>query len=183
MNLLSIKPADKFIALQWKPLTLSVNSSRLLITSYSGKSLYLYGEDGNELHHIELPGYMWALHAVETTRNTYIVSHCNRSIRDSSSHLHSVTEVNVNGRVIRTFNDDIDSIHFNQPSYLVLDNDHVLVADRYNERIILLKSDLRLKRILINELHGKQPARMCLTSSRLLIVSYYQSTDVEVFEA
>jgi hypothetical protein len=64
----------------------------------------------------------------------------------------------------------------------VLDNDHVLVADCYNERIILLKSDLELKRILINELEGKQPRRLCLTSSRLLIVSYYISTDIDVFK-
>ena len=125
---------------------------------------------------------MWAQHAVETTRKTYIVCHVNRSTEDTSSHPHSVTEVDVNGRVIRTFNDDIDSIQFNEPYYLVLDNDHVIVADRYNERILLLKSDLQLNRILINALHGKQPMRMCLTSSRLLIVSYYNSTDVGVFK-
>ena len=64
----------------------------------------------------------------------------------------------------------------------MLDNDHVLVADRYNERIILLKSDLQLKRVLINELEGKQPERMCLTSSRLLIVSYYYSANIDIFK-
>ena len=147
MNLLSIAPADKFITIQWKPWSLSVNSSRLLITPRNSDSLYLYGEDGNELHHIELSRYMDASHAVETTRNTYIVSHRNRFIEDISSHSNSVTEVDVNGRVIRTFNDDIDSIHFNYPRYLVLDNDHVLVADCDNKCIILLKSDLQLKRI------------------------------------
>ena len=175
VNLLSIEPADKFITIQWKPWSLSVNSSRLLITPFDGESLYLYGDDGNELHHIELPRYMNARHAVEKTHNTYLVSHFNRFIGDVS-HPHSVTEVDVNGRVIRTFNDDIDSIHFNWPRYLVLDNDHVLVADCYNERIILLKSDLQLKRILINELEGKQPERMCfdiitiINSSKLLLL-------------
>ena len=58
----------------------------------------------------------------------------------------------------------MDFIHFNEPFYLVLDNDHVLVADRLDERITLLKSDLQLKRILINELHGEKPKTMCLTS-------------------
>ena len=124
---------------------------------------------------------MKALHAVETTRNIYLVSHVNRFIRDRSSNPHNVTEVDVNGRVIRTFNDDIDSIHFNYPHYLVLDNDHVIVADHFKDRIILLKSDLQLKRILINELH-RIPWRMCLTSSRLLIVSYFNSTDIDVFK-
>ena len=172
VNLLSIEPADKFIALEREPWSLSGNSSRLLITPVDGRSLYLYGDDGNGLHHIELPRYMLALHAVETTRNTYIVGHFNRFIEDTSSHSRSVTEVDVNGRVIRTFDADIDSIHFNVPRYLMLDNDHVLVADRFNERIILLQSDLQLKRILINELQGKQPKRICLISSRLFIVSY-----------
>ena len=51
-------------------LRLSVNSRRLFITPDEGESLYLYGDDGNELHHIELPRYMMAFHAVETTRNT-----------------------------------------------------------------------------------------------------------------
>ena len=124
---------------------------------------------------------MNAHHAVETTRNTYLVSHLNRFYGDTSSHPHNVTEVDVNGRVIRTFNDDIDnSVRLNTPWYLVLDNDHVMVADNYNKRIILLKSDLQFRRILIKELHGKQPERMCLTSSRLIIVSY-RSTDIDVF--
>ena len=163
-------------------MSLSVNSSRLLIIPIDDDSLYLYGDDGNELHRIEQPRYMNALHAVETTRNTYLVSHYTSPRDDTSSHSNSVTEVGVNGRVIRTFNDDIDFIHFDRPYYLVLDNDHVIVTDRYNERIILLKSDSQLKRILINELHGKQPIRMCLTSSRLLIVSYYVSTDIDIFK-
>ena len=182
VKLLPIEPADKFIKIQWRPLSLSVNNSRLILTPRDGESFYLYGDDGNELHHIELPDYMIAYHAVETTRNTYIVSHHNRFIEDTSSHPDSVTEVDVNGRVIRTFNDDIDSIHFNHPRYLVLDNDHVIVADRFNERIILLKSDLQLKRILINELDRKQPTRVCLISSRLLEISFFESTDIDVFK-
>ena len=119
---------------------------------------------------------------METARNTYLVSHHNRIVGDTSSHLYSVTEVDVNGRVIRTFNDDVDSIHFYMPHYLVLDNDHVLVADRYRERIVLLKSDVQLERILINEIHGKPPARMYLTSSRLLIISYYKSPNIDIFK-
>jgi hypothetical protein len=53
----------------WEPLTLSVFSSRLLVTPVDGESLHLYGDDG-KLHRIDLPGYMKACHAVETTRNT-----------------------------------------------------------------------------------------------------------------
>ena len=182
VNLLQIEPADKFITIQWKPFTLSVNSSRLLVTPWDGESLFLYGDGGNELRSIELPRHMSARHAVETTHFTYIVGHYDRFIGDSPSHSYGVIEVDVNGRAIRTLTNDIDSIHFQWPRYLVLVNDHELVADFNNERIILLKSDLELKRILINELNGKQPQRICLTSSRLLLVSYYESTDIDVFK-
>jgi hypothetical protein len=102
---------------------------------------------------------MNALHAVETTHNTYIVSHGNR-YGDTQSEHNSVSEVNVDGRVVRTFNSqhiDIDSIQFNEPYYLALDdNNHVIVADRRNERVVVLKSDLQLKRVLIPSL-GQQP--------------------------
>jgi hypothetical protein len=64
--------------------------------------------------------------------------------------------VNVDGRVVRTFNSqhiDIGSIQFNEPHYLALDdNNHVIVADRLNERVVVLKSDLQLKRVLIPSL-------------------------------
>ena len=101
VNLLYNELTDKFITEKWVPWSLSVNSSRLLITPHEGKSLYLYGDDGNELHHIELPHYMDALHAVEKTHNAYIVSYRNRFIADVS-HRDSVTEVDVNGRVHST---------------------------------------------------------------------------------
>ena len=181
VNLLCIKPADRFITIQWMSYSLSVNSSRLLITPNYGGLLSLYGDDGDKLHGIELPRYMEALHAVETTFNAYLVSHFNAFIGDTSTHPHSVTEVDVHGRVIRTFNYDIDSIHFMWPIHLVLDNDHVLVADRHNHCIILLKSDLQFKRILIKELPGKRSYRICLASSRLLAVSY-GSTDIYLFK-
>jgi hypothetical protein len=58
VNLLSTKQVDKFITIQWQPLTLSVNSSRLLITPRDGDSLFVYGEDGSQLNHIKLPHYM-----------------------------------------------------------------------------------------------------------------------------
>ena len=46
-NLLTVEPSDKFITIQWEPKSLSVNSTRLLVTPDDGKSLYLYGDDGN----------------------------------------------------------------------------------------------------------------------------------------
>jgi hypothetical protein len=116
VNLLRNKQVDKFITIQWQPLSLSVNSRRLLITPYDGAALFLYSDDGSQLNRIQLPDYMHATHAVETTHNTYIVSHRNRRAEDTESEHNSVSEVNVDGRVVRTFNSqhiDIGSIQFN----------------------------------------------------------------------
>jgi hypothetical protein len=170
VNLLSYKQVDKFISTQWKPLSLSTKSRRLLITPWDGDALFIYGDDGVLLKHIQLPHYMHATHAMETTHNTYIVSHWSRLGRDDtllSEHM-SVSEIDINGRVVRIFNsqhNDIGSIQFNVPRYLALaGNNHVIVADRFSERIVVLNEDLQLKRILINSSHGQQPhRRMCLS--------------------
>jgi len=147
VKFLATKQIEKFLIMQWQPLSLSVSNIRLLITPGDGFSLYLYGDDGKELNHIELPRYMVACHAVETTHKTYLVSHL---INDPSHLIHSVTEVNADGRVVRSFN---DPIQFNRPRYMVLDNNHVIVADFFNNHIIILKSNLQFKRILTNSLN------------------------------
>jgi hypothetical protein len=94
--------------------------------------------------------------------------------------------VNVDGRVVRTFNSqhiDIGSIQFNEPCYLALDdNNHVIVADRRNERVVVLKSDLQLKRVLIPSL-DQQPMRLCLSKSTgLLFINYLYSSDIDIYK-
>jgi hypothetical protein len=188
VNLLHNKQVDKFITIPWQPLSLSVNSRRLLITPRDGAALFLCSEDGSELNRIRLPDYMWARHAVETTHNTYIVSHHNYSgARDTQSEHFGVSEVNVDGRVVRTFNSqhiDIGSIQFNEPLYLALDdNNHVIVADHENERVVVLKSDLQLKRVLIPSL-DQQPWKLCLSKSTgLMFINYYwNSCDIDIYK-
>jgi hypothetical protein len=48
------------------------------------------------------------------------------------------------------------------------DNNHVIVADIRNERVVVLKSDLQLKRVLIPSL-DRQPWRLCLSKSTGLL--------------
>jgi hypothetical protein len=186
VNLLCNKQVDKFITIQWQPYSLSVNSRRLLITPYDGAALFLYSDDGSLLNHIKLPDYMWARHAVETTHNTYIVSHRNRYTEDTQSEHNSVSEVNVDGQVVRTFNSqhiDIDSIQFNAPLYLALyDNNHVIVADGLNERVVVLNEDLKLKRVLMTSL-GQQPMRLCLSKSTgIMFIKCYYSSDIDIYK-
>jgi len=184
VNLQYGKQIDKFIATQWKPRSISVNSSRLLIIPQHGESLYLYSDDGQQSNHVELPRFICALHAVETVRKTYIVGHWHRFVEDlTPSASHGVTEVDVNGNVVRMVDSGeqtINCVRFNQPRYLLLDIDgHVIVADALNKRLVLLNADLKMERILMDSLKG-QPKRLCLTTSRCLFICYYYSTCIDV---
>jgi len=57
--------------------TMSVTSRRLLVTSHDPPTLRQYSTvDSQLLHHISLPQYVrWLFHAVETTRQTFVVGH------------------------------------------------------------------------------------------------------------
>jgi hypothetical protein len=189
VNLLSYKQDDQLISTQWKPRSLSTKSRRLLITPCNGDVLFIYGDDGVLLKHSQLPHYMVATHAVETTHNTYIVSHRSRLGAGDTllSEHESVSEIDINGRVVRIFNsqhNDIGSIQFNQPQYLALaGKNHVIVADRFNERIVVLNEDLQLKRVLINSSHGQQPWRLCLNQlTGLLFISFFNSAEVTIYK-
>jgi hypothetical protein len=96
-----------------------------------------------------------------------------------------VSELDVDGRVVRTFNNqhiDIDTIKFNRPCYLAIDrNNHVIFADKDNRRVVVLKSNLQLKRVLIPTLDG-QPKRLCLSKSTgLMFICYRFSSIIEIY--
>ena len=56
-----------------------------------------------------------------------------------------MSEVDVTGQVLSTFTD------VRSPRHLSTDSeDHVFVADRFNDRILLLNSKLQLERVLVN---------------------------------
>jgi hypothetical protein len=130
---------------------------------------------------------MHATHAVETTHNTYIVSHRSTLLGDILLSEHdSASEIDINGRVVRIFNsqhNDIGSIQFNLPRYLALaGNNHMIVADCFNERIVVLNEDLQLKRVLINLSYKQQPLRHCFSQQTgLLFTACYQSAEVAVY--
>jgi hypothetical protein len=190
VNLLSYKQVDKFISTQWMPLSLSTKSHRLLITPCNGDALFIYGDGGDLLkRNIQLPHYMTATHAVETTHNTYIVSHNSRLGHGDTllSEHESVSEIDINGRVVRTFNsqhNSVGSIQLKWPYYLALaGNNHMIVADSLNERIVVLNEDLQLKRVLINSSHGQQPWRLFLSQrTGLLFIAMHESSDIHVFD-
>ena len=105
---------------------------------------------------------------------------------DTRSEHNSVSEIDFNGRVVRTVNNqhkNIASIQFNMPYYLTLAvNNHVIVADGHNERIVVLTEDLQLKRVLINSLDA-QPHRLCFSQQTgVLFVGCSYSNEIRLTE-
>lgn len=189
-HLLSKCQVDRCVATPSSPWSLSVTSGRLLVTSRDGDALFVYADDGDDvkmLSLIKLPYIMLASHAVATSRHTYVVCHRNRhsSLRGSADT--TVTELDVSGRAIRTLNSRLDAFGcslpaLNRPYYVAFDSDgHVIVADRSDECIVLLTSDLQMERIITASLGGP-PIRMCLSQdSSFLFVASVQSTVVRAY--
>jgi hypothetical protein len=179
LNVSSANQVEQFVTTPRRPWSISMRNRRLLITPYDGEVLLVYRSDDRKLKTIELPRYMFALHAVETSDGSFVVSHYNGWIGDTKPEHNSVSVLNVNGAVVRTFDGRCDGLHLNSPYHLAIDgDDHVIVADRLNERVVVLESDLRLKRVLMTSL-DRQPIRLCLGKKNgSLVVAYSHSNTV-----
>ena len=99
-----------------------------------------------------------------------------------------MSEVDVTGRLLRTFTDVGD------PHHLSVDSEgRVLVAECDNHRILLLNSELQLQRVLIDtdsQVKLPWPARLCYDelASRLCVVHcsdihkrYMQPDNISLF--
>jgi len=157
-------PPDTF-----RPLTLSVTSSRLLVTSRNSNQLTQFDSFGDELRLVDLPDDMKPHHAIETTTGTFIISHENTKLKKDQ-----VSEVNTGGQVLRQFSGSrllplsiapLSALHIAVDS-----QGNIFVADRDNHRISVLNSKLVLRRIIINECI-EQPLRLCCMkqSGQLLV--------------
>jgi len=159
----SKSPSEKF-----KPYTLSVTSTRLLVTSYDTSQLMQLDAAGNELGRVQLPGCMDRRHAVESPTGTFIVSHRNTELEQ-----HQVSEVDTDGEVLRQFSGSRLSSLGYTPHVAVDSHSNIFVADRDNRRILLLDAQLKLRRVIIDEeqLIYKEPRRLCYTepSGQLLV--------------
>jgi len=158
---LSKSPSDT----QW---TLSVTSSRLLVTSVSANQLTQFDEVGNELRRVDLPDDMKPEHAMESPTGTFIVSHENTQLKQDQ-----VSEVDTGGQVLRQFSGSrLVPLGFT-PHIAVDSQGNIFVADRDNRRILLLNSELTLRRVIIDEhqLKDKRPECLCYTekSGQLLV--------------
>jgi len=161
----------------FKPRTLSVTSSRVLVTSRDTKQLMQLDAAGEELKRVQLPDYMEPLHAVESPTGTFIVSHRNTQL----SRQWQVSEVNTEGQVLRHF-----SRSLGETLHIAVDSQgNIFAADRDSRRILLLDARLALRRVIIDEhqLNYKPPYRLCYNEqSAQLMVGFDDTHSVAVFD-
>ena len=65
----------------FKPTSLSVTSTRLLVTSLDTHQLTQFDSDGSELRRVQLPDYIRPYHAVESPTGTFIISQYNAQLK------------------------------------------------------------------------------------------------------
>ena len=171
-------PSDTF-----KPDTLSVTSSQLLVTSVDAKQLIQFDAVGDELQRVDLPDDMKPRHAVESPTGTFIVSHYNTQLKQ-----YQVSEVNTGGRVLRQFSGS-RLLQLGEDPHVAVDSQgNIFVADKSRCRILLLNSQLALglRRVIIDEhqLNYKEPRRLCYSEElgQLLVGFYDRGGDVAMFD-
>jgi len=170
-RLLPKSPSDTF-----RPFTLSVTLSRLLVMPRSTNQLIQFDAVGDELRQVDLPRDMDPWHAVESPTGTFIVSHYNTQLK------YQVSEVNTGGQVLRQFSGS-HLLPLGQTPHVAVDSQgNIFVADCGRRHILLLDSELTLRRVIIDEhqLNYKGPRRLCYNeqSGQLLVGSGF---DVAVF--
>jgi len=160
------------------PTTLSVTSSRLLMTSFRDRQLRQFdAAGGDELRRVGLPDYMAPLHAVESPTATFIIDHVNTELAHTQ-----VSEVSTEGQVLRQFSDSLC-----WPAHIVVERQgNIFVADydKRRRRILLLDAQLALRRVIIDarQLNNRMPVRLCYTEQSGQLLVGFEKGGVAVFD-
>jgi len=170
-------PSDTF-----RPTALSVTSSRLLVTSHDPKQLRQFDSFGDELRRVDLPDDMEPHHAVESPAGTFIVSHINTQLEQDQC---QVSEVNAGGQMLRQFSGS-HLLPLGYTARVAVDSQgNIFVADCDNRRILLLNSELALRRVIIDEhqLNYRKPVRLCyMEQTGQLLIGSGLGGDLAVFD-
>ena len=158
----------------FRPFTLSVTSSRVLVTSQLGNQLMQLNAGGHQLRRVRLPQHMIPHHAIESRTGTFIVSHHNAQ---------QLSEVDREGRTLCQFS---RGPSLGWPIHIAIDSEgNLFVADSDNRRILLLDPQLALRRVIIDkdQLNNGQPRRLCYNQqSAQLMVLLLDGRSVTVFD-
>ena len=98
-----------------------------------------------------------------------------------------ISEVDVDGTVIRSYGGLLHGAghilqELNWPKHLAVDTDgSVLIADRWNHRVLLLDSELRLKRLLVGKTQVTEPERMSFDERSGLLCVVERRSAVKLF--
>ena len=175
-RLLPQSPSDTF-----RPRALSVTSSRLLVTSLGTNQLRQFDTVGDKLTRVDLLDDMTPEHAVESPTGTFIVSHHNTRLKQCR-----ISEVNTGGQVLRQFSGSRLLPLGLTPHVAVDSQGSIFVAARDNGVILLLDSQLALRRVIIEEHQPsiyKRPRYLCyVEQSGRLLVGMWFDRDVKVFD-
>jgi len=165
------------------PRTLSVTSTRLLVTSLYRK-LMQFDADGNELRRVHLPDYMMPHHAVESPTGTFVVCQHNRQTEN-----YQINEVNAVGEVLRQFSishlPSVELPGLTSPPHVAVDSrGNILVEDDVNGLILLLDAHLTLRRVIVDEhqLNYKRPWCLCYTEQSGQLLVGISNRSVAVFD-
>jgi len=164
----------------FKPYTLSVTSTRLLVTLLYTRQLRQFDADGDELRRVQLPDHMEPLHAVESPTGTFIVSFKNTQLEQCQ-----VIEVNTGGEVLRQFSGSHLIPLGVTPHVAVDSHGNIFAADSVNRHILLLDNHLSLRRVIIDEhqLNYDWPGHLCYREDKgQLLVAFWACIDVAVFD-
>jgi hypothetical protein len=128
-----------------EPIGVSLNAERnLLIMLHAQTRLLEYSPNGSLVREIRLQlndDKLFPFHAIQLTRDRFVVCLCERDI--SHTMAEDVVEMNSEGLIIVVYKDQLQSTtrrHFDRPRHLAVDSrkDRIFVADRYNDRIVIL---------------------------------------------
>jgi len=165
---------------KFKPYTLSVTSTRLLVTSPDTKRLLQLDAGGDELRRVQLPDDMTPWHAVESPTGTFIISYSNSQLKRDQ-----VSEVNTDGKVLRQFTGSrLSSLGWTQ--HVAIDSHgNIFLADYTNHHILLLDAQLKLRRVIVDQhqLNYKPPFCLCYSEpTGQLLVGLFNQKNVLVFD-
>ena len=181
----------------YMPWTLSLSRGRrLIVTPWRDQSLLLYDVvDGRLLERIQLPGFMFPHHAIETKRGTFIVCHSGVRRSDEGEWIEDedhdgVSEVDREGHVIRSFGGrrgkGQHQVNLGYDGHMAIDSvGQVLVADSGNDRILLLSEELKFDRILLHKKRGdfnSRPNRLYYDEQNKRSIVGLNDGDINIYE-
>jgi len=171
----SKSPSDTF-----RPETMSVTATHLLVTPADTNELMQLDSRGSELRRVQLPRDMEPYHAVESPTGTFIVSHDNTTLKQ-----YQVSEVQTDGKVLRQFTGSRLSPLGDTPHVAIDSHANILLADWGNGCIQLLDAEPKLRRVILDDcqLNYTQPRRLCYTErTGQLLVGFGGEKRVAVFD-